>query len=343
MHPRRRVGRRRPTGLFVVLLAAILPACSRPGDAGPALPLRFVADVALPGTPSRFDYQDVDPLRRRLYVAHLGGSRIDVVDLDSLRVVATVEGVASVHGLRLAPDIGRLFASATGTDEVVTIDAGSLAVLARAPTGAFPDGLAYDPIDAKVYVSDESGDDETVLDTAGHALGRVPLGGEAGNVAYDPTNHRVLVDVQTRAEIAVIDPAPAGAGTIERRIRLPGCRNNHGLQVDSTAGLAYVACVDNSTLLVLDLSSLTVLARLGIGAGADVLALDDGGRRLYVAGESGVVAMFAIDGRDLRKLAQRGLAAKAHTVAVDPATARVFLPLEDVKGHPVLRVMTPVA
>jgi hypothetical protein len=31
----------------------------------------------------------------------------------------------------------------------------------------------------------------------------------------------------------------------------------------------------------------------------------------------------------------------AHTVAVDPRTHRVYLPLENVGGRPVLRILTP--
>jgi hypothetical protein len=31
----------------------------------------------------------------------------------------------------------------------------------------------------------------------------------------------------------------------------------------------------------------------------------------------------------------------AHTVAVDPATHRVYLPLENVNGRPVLRILAP--
>lgn len=323
-------------------LVAVAPACDRSAPPGGPLPLRLVTDIALPGRPSRFDYQDVDPAGRRLFLAHLGDSRIDVVNLDALTVAGGIEGVESVHGVRLAPDLGRLFASATGANEAVTIDTRSLAVVARAPTGAFPDGLAYDPPDGKVFVSDEAGADETVLDAHdGRALGRIPLGGEAGNVAYDPGGRRVLVDVQTRAEVAVIDPSGPGPGTVERRVPLAGCRSNHGLQVDATAGLAYVACVGNSTLLVLDLASLDVLGRFGVGSGADVLALDDAARRLYVAAESGVVSVFAVEGRGLRPLGRRRLATKAHSVAVDPATHHVFFPLEDLDGKPVLRVMEP--
>jgi hypothetical protein len=43
----------------------------------------------------------------------------------------------------------------------------------------------------------------------------------------------------------------------------------------------------------------------------------------------------------LRKIGQSHLAGGAHSVAVDQATHRVFFPLQDVGGHPVLRVMQP--
>ena len=61
---------------------------------------------------------------------------------------------------------------------------------------------------------------------------------------------------------------------------------------------------------------------------------------MYVAAESGVVAVF---GERDGSLVQLGWyrAPKAHSVAVDPTTHRVYLALADVSGHPVLRVTVP--
>ena len=70
-----------------------------------------------------------------------------------------------------------------------------------------------------------------------------------------------------------------------------------------------------------------------------MLAFDAGLRRLYVAAESGEVAVFAEHERRLEKLGQAMLADEAHTVAVDPRTHLVYFPLE---GGPVLRVMRPM-
>jgi DNA-binding beta-propeller fold protein YncE len=127
----------------------------------------------------------------------------------------------------------------------LTINAKTNTIIARAPAGQYPDGLAYDPVERHVFVCDESGGVETVLNASGRRIATIPLGGEAGNVQYDAGSDHVLADVQTRDDVTVIDPK---TNRIIRRIALPHCNNDHGLCVDSSRRLAFVACDQNATL-----------------------------------------------------------------------------------------------
>jgi hypothetical protein len=79
-----------------------------------------------------------------------------------------------------------------------------------------------------------------------------------------------------------------------------------------------------------------------VGKTPDVLDFDPRRDLIYVASESGVVSVFAESKRRLTKLGQAFLAAHAHSVAVDPHSGDVYFPLENVGGHPVLRVMRPL-
>src|SRR5215216_3879932 len=167
---------------ILIALSAVFAASPAEGR-NPGLPLERVRDVRLPGRSSRFDYQSVDSPGRRLYVAHLGDSTLDVIDVDARTVVATIPDIADVHGVLAVPEIGRVFASATGTDELVTIDASSDQVVARTPTGHFPDGIAYDPRDDLVVVSNKDAGSETVIEgLSGRTVRTVQLGHEVGNV-----------------------------------------------------------------------------------------------------------------------------------------------------------------
>jgi 6-phosphogluconolactonase (cycloisomerase 2 family) len=77
------------------------------------------------------------------------------------------------------------------------------------------------------------------------------------------------------------------------------------------------------------------------GKSPDVLAFDPDPQLLYVAAESGTVAVFRLETGQLHPVGTGRLAAGAHTVAVDPGTHRVFFPLPIRGKRPVLRVMRP--
>ena len=298
--------------------------------------LQRVRDLPLPGRAARFDYQGVDSAARRLYISHMGDDHLVVVDLDSARVVANVGGIASPTGVLAVPPRHTVYVSAPGRHEVVAVDDRTLAVTARIGGIRFPDGIAYAPTEQAVFVSDESGGADMVIDTRTNVRRRtIALGGEAGNTHYDPVSRCILVAVQTRNQLVAIDPATE---RVVRRYDLPGSDHPHGFTLDIPGRLAFVSSEGNDVLQVLDLRTMQVLATYRVGEDPDVLAWDAAWRRLYVASEGGVVSIFDAAGDSLRPVGEIR-APHAHTVAVDPATHRVYLPLQSVNGRPVLRIL----
>jgi DNA-binding beta-propeller fold protein YncE len=329
--------------MAVVLASALASALTVSGSVpaatdAHAFPLRTVARVPLSGPSVRFDYASIDPTRNRLYIAHMNASQLLILDLRTRSVITTIPA-PGVHGVLAVPELNRVYASATDAREAITLDGRTGAILARAPAGEYPDGLAYDPVEHHVFVSDESGGVETVLNSAGRRIATIALGGEAGNVQFDAVSHRMLVDVQSRNDVAIIDPH---TNRIARRVSLPGCNHDHGLLVDASRRLAFVACDGNDRLLTLDLRRMKVTGSATVGGSPDVLAFDVSLRRLYVAAESGDVAVFAERAHSLVKLGQSFLAPFAHTVAVDPRTHLVYFPLQSgSNGKPQLLIMAP--
>lgn len=323
---------------YLVLGVALATLSNASCRASGQLPLVQVADVALPGNATRLDYQSLDPGKHLLFVAHLGDSRIVVVDTKARRVVGNIPNVRDVHGVLALPKLGTVYASATGTNEVVAISEYSFKLIARTSGGVYPDGIVFDPSTRRVFVSDERGRTETVIDTRSNKrIATIALGGEAGNTQYDPVSRHMFVNVQTLGQLVEIDPL---RNTIVKRFTLNGakCVGNHGLLIDARRRRAFIGCEDNGTLLWLDMKTMRVVAGLPAGEGPDVLALDARTNRLFVAAESGTVSIFA-NAKRVMPLAQGYLAPAAHTVAVDSGTQLVYFPLENVDGRPVLRIM----
>ena len=325
----------------VCLTARVLACALAAPSAAQAPILRTVADVPMPGPAVRFDYQSLDTSANRLYIAHMNAGHLVVFDVATRRVTANLAGFDGVHGVWAVPALGRVYASVTGRHQVAVVDAKSLAVLARVRGVDYPDGIAYVPSVRRVFVSDERGKADGVIDATTNAfVASVKLGGEAGNTVYDPTANRILVAVHESNEVVALDPATA---KIIARYPLPGIRAPHGIALDSEHRLAFVAGEGNARLAVVDFATMRVLETQPVGDDPDVLAFDPGWRRLYVSAESGTVAVFTERaGATGITLHHDGdiVMPHAHTVAVDPRTHLVYFPLENVRGKPVLRIMS---
>jgi len=302
--------------------------------------LHPIVDVPLPGAATRFDYQSLDETTGRLVIAHMGADQVVVVDTATRQVVGTIGDVDTPTGVLAVPELGRIFAAAAGSGDIAVIDAERLDVIAHTGQIGFPDGLDYAPAVKQVFVSDESGGGELVIDATTNAVvTTIDIGGEAGNTHYDPGSGCILVAVQSQNQLAVIDPT---TDRLVGRYDLDAdCQTPHGFLVDAPRRQAFVTCEDSATLLIVDLRTMGVTATYPVGDGPDVLAFDPGWGRLYVASESGIVSIFDERGTELQPVGEYR-APHAHSVAVDPRTQRVYLPLEDVDGKPVLRILETI-
>ncbi|MHB8585692.1 MAG: YncE family protein [Thermoplasmatota archaeon] len=301
-----------------------------------ALGLRAVADVPLEGGPSRLDYAALDAPRSLLFIAHLGADEVEVVNTTLEKETAVIHGISSPHGIVVVPQAHRVFVSATGSQEEVEIDEDSLTPYARGGAGQFPDGVAYAPSANRVFVSDESGGADIVLD--GRTLtpvGRVDMHGEVGNTQYNAATGTIVVAAEGREALEVVDPVSLA---VERTYALPGCDGAHGFAIDPAGRAAYVSCERNARMLVVNLTDGTISDTFGVGQEPDVLQVDPGLGRLYVASESGVVSVFRVNGTDVAQMGEAYLAPDAHSLAADPSTHRVYVPLEDIDGRAVLRI-----
>jgi len=264
-------------------------------------------------------------------------------------VVANLSGFPGATGITVAPSLRLVFVSVTGHwwndvfggGRIAAIDERTLKTAWTLPAGRFPDGSAFVAPDGHLFVSDETGGREIVIDArTGKSVATIPLGGEAGMTAYDPASGHIFVNVQTRNQIVAIDPA---LNRIVWRHRLPNsCEHNHGLLIDPPSRRAFIACDENATLLVFDLSTEHVAQTFHVGDDPDVLAFDPVHHKLYVASESGILTVFEADTDKHTKLGEGYAGDNAHSVAVDPATGFIYLPLRNRNRHPVLRIMTPL-
>lgn len=309
------------------------------GCAGSSLPaLRTAADIPLPGGTTRFEGQSFDRTNNRLYIAHSGDNELVIIDTKTRRLIANLPNFPGCTGVQVVPEMESVFVGVPGRDEVAVMNTASLKVT-RIAGGEFPDGMAWASDLGKMYVSDRRGTKVTVIDMRmNQRVTSIDLGGEAGNAVYDPQTKRILVNVRTSNQLLEVDPA---TDFVANRLELKG-KTPHGLAIAANGRLAFAACQDDSKLLVIDLEKWKVTESLVTGTKPDAIAYDEELGMLYVGTESNVVSVFRVKGKDIDRMGDVEVGANAHSVCVNPMTHEVFIPLENVNGKPVLRVMSPL-
>jgi DNA-binding beta-propeller fold protein YncE len=320
--------------------AASAPASSPAGGAG--LPLTTVADVPLPGGATRFDYQDIDPATGHLVVAHMNDGSVLINDVRDGSVLKELKGIPTARGVVIAPDVGIIFVTSS-PNQLVLIDNKSLTEMKRVTTGRGPDGVGWDPAHKVVGVSDQRDGALSLIAGAGSGTRtQVPLGTETGNVVYDPTRGWFWITVVTASppdKLVAVNPTTAKPVT---SVDLPGCSGAHGLRIHPDGQSAFIACEGNGVLARVDLGGSHAVTTGKTGSDPDVLSIDPGLGWLYVAAESGDLTVFDIRQPGVVLIGHGNPGANSHSVAVDPATHRVFFPLQaGPNGAPVLRILKP--
>ena len=297
--------------LALLLLALPLAAAAAQPPA-----LKEVARIPVPGE-TRWDYVPVDSAAHRLYVAH--ATVTEVIDTATDKLIGTIPDTPGVHGIAIAPDLGKGFISNGRANAITVFDLKTLKSTATIAGGSNPDAILYDPATRRVMTFNGRSQDVTIVDAAsGDIVATVPVGGKP-EFAQLGADGQVWFNVEDSNEMAVLDPK---AGKLVRRVPLAPCDSPSGLAIDDQQRL-YAVCENHQMVVVA--SSANVLARPAIGAGPDGVAWMDGAA-WSANGQDGTISVVETTSGRFETVATIRSAPGARTIAADPALHRLYLP-----------------
>src|SRR5258708_11233175 len=146
------------------------------GAAAPGSGYKVTGKIPVAGE-GGWDYLVVDTDARRLYLSH--STHVVVFDVDSHAVVGDIPDTQGVHGIALAPDLGRGFVSSGRANSVTIFDLKTLKTIATVPAGTNPDAILYDGVSKHVFAFNGRSKDATVIDAVdGKVLSTFALAGK---------------------------------------------------------------------------------------------------------------------------------------------------------------------
>ena len=302
--------------LRIALCGALLVAIAPAALAG----YSAAEKISLPGN-GGWDYFTADASARRLYATH--SDRVQVLDLDTFAVVGEIAPLAGVHGVAVAPELGRGFISNDKNSTVTVFDLQTLHIVATWPAGGEkPDAILYDAATKRVCSFNGGSDNVTVLDAAtGRLVGTIPLGGGPEFAASDGTG-QAFVNIEDNHEIVRFDLRSLA---ITARWSVAPAQGPSALAFDAVHHRLFSGC-RNQQLVVLNTDTGKVVAVLPIGKGVDATSYLPAKGLVFVSNGDGTLNIFhQTDADHYAAVETVATAPGARTHAVDDTTGRVFL------------------
>jgi DNA-binding beta-propeller fold protein YncE len=313
---------------YAFALAALLAvaATSSAADEPAAAPPYKVTKTIPLGGADRWDYLAFDAPSHRLYISH--GPEVTVVDAAKDAVIGTIGTFSGgTHGIGIAAHAGRGYTDDGKAGAAVSFDLQTLKTVSTIKTAPDADGIGFDPASGHIFVINGDSASVTMIDPEkDQAIATVDGGGGLEFGVADGKG-KLYVNGADKQELVRIDTKTNQA---DAHWSIPTCKSPHGLAIDAETRRVFTSCV-NGVMLAIDADNGKVIATLPIGQYTDAAAFDPVRKRVFSSNGDGTLSVYAEkDANTFVALptvqTQRG----ARTMALDPASGRVYLATSDI-------------
>jgi YVTN family beta-propeller protein len=318
----------KPLPLLIFALSLSLLAASAQTAGG----YHIIKKIPIPGEGS-WDYLTADEAARRLYVSH--GTQVEVLDVDSGAIVGKIANTPGVHGIAIAPELGRGFVSNGQSSTVTIFDLKTLKTIAEVPTGKKPDAIIYDPATSRVFAFNGGSNSATAIQAAdGKVAGTVDLGGGPEFAAADGSGY-VYDNLEDESLVLKINSRSL---KVEQRWPTAPCASPSSMAMDRPNRRLFIGC-RSKVMAVMNADTGQVITTLRIGDHVDATAFDPDSRLIFNSNGEGTITLIQQDSPDKYSVVENvKTLPRAKTMALDPKTHQLFLSTAEAGQFEVLMV-----
>ena len=282
---------------------------------------KIQARYPVPGT-GGWDYVTIDAAARRLYVSH--ATQVEVLNADNGQMIGTIADTPGVHGIAIASAFKHGFTSNGKENKVSVFDPSDLHLIKKIDVGKGPDGIYYDSASKRVFTNNHGSDDITAIDAETlEVVGTGKVEG-AGEQMVSGRDGLLYVNLEDQAEVVAFDGTSLA---IKNRFPIGVAKTPTGLAFDPSTNRLFIGCREEPQMVMMDAATGKVVAHFPIGKGVDAAAFDPDAPLIFASSGDGTLAVFhekfADEYEDAGAVKTQQ---SAKTMALDPATKKVFLP-----------------
>jgi YVTN family beta-propeller protein len=236
------------------------------------------------------------------------------------------ETINEPHGIAISHATGKGYTDDGKAGMVAVFDLQTLKVVKQIKAESDADGIVFDPPSGHIFVIDGDSGKLTVIDPKTDTVVATIDGGGGLEFGDSGNNGKFYVDGTEKNEIVRVDTA---ANVVDAHWAMPACVKPHGLAIDRMHHRLFASC-SNKVMVVMNADNGAVIAILPIGEGTDFASFDPERGLAFSSNRDGTLSVVAEKSADdFVSLAAIPTQLGARTMAIDPASGRIYLVTAD--------------
>ncbi len=272
----------------LIAISGFFTACKAQKPFGESL-LELYETIEMPSVKGRIDHMDINVKNQILYVAALGNNSVEEVDLNSGKIIHSIEGLREPQGVAYIPQHHEIIVANAGNGDCYFYNANSFDKIATVHLASDADDIRYDSSEKKIYVGYGDGGIAVIDADTRKLTADIKLPAHPESFQIDKDLNLLFVNLPDAHMVAAID-------LTQFRVINKWIRNtptaNFPMALDAMNHRLYIGYRHPANLVVLDGKTGKEISMISMAGDADDLYYDDKTREIFVSGGDGHINIF---------------------------------------------------
>src|SRR5437588_1963104 len=295
-----------------------------------AAPIKLVGTYELHAdVKGNFDHFGIDLKGGRLFATPEGYHAVVVFDLQTGKLIHTIDGIGKPHAVLFREDLNRIYVTDGDAGDLKIFEGTTYSLVSSVKLLEDADSIGYDPATKYLYIDNGGGDVHqtfsmlSVVDTtAGKKLADIKIDGDTLEaMALEKLSPKIYINNKAKNQVDVVD---RDKRELIASWPVTKCKTNVAMGFDEADHRLFVAC-RSGQISVLDTQTGKEVTTLPITKGVDDATYDAASKRIYAVGHGSVDVYHQTDPDNYKLLGTIPTGPLGKTARLVPDLNRYFV------------------
>jgi DNA-binding beta-propeller fold protein YncE len=211
--------------------------------------ITLISKISMPGIRGRIDHIAYDPINHLVYIAALGNNTIEVVNINTMKVVNSITGLNEPQGILYIPSSHTLVVANGGNGNCAFFDAVSYKQTGTVSLKNDADNIRYDTSSHFIYVGYGRGSIAVIDPISKRQVADIRLDDHPESFQISSKHNRLYINVPEAGQIEVAD---LSTNKITAKWKNNNASSNFPMALDEDNNRLFVAYRNPATLRMIN-------------------------------------------------------------------------------------------